>query len=569
MRLEPHTPRFWCHLEADVPIVLCTFIGVKPVELNSPATRLDSSSKGRNMRLPIEKQREIVRQIASANLSNRVIGNLCKVSPTTVEVLRTHFVQSRKTWSFLATLTDTLFSEHLGTKLRPSRKGKTAPDWSRIHAELQKRDITLSLLHVEYLAQLEVQPEQAMGYSHFASEYRAWCKTQRISMRQFHRPGEKLFIDFCGRTMPVWHQSTGEVIQAQIFVAVLGASGYVFAYAVPSQKTADWLLCHTKAFTYFGGVPKQLVPDNLKAAVTKHTRDVLVLNRQYTELADHYQCVINPTRVRKPKDKSLAEVSVQIVQRWVLAPLRHQKFFDIETLNEAIAERVSWMNMKTSKKYPMSRAARFEALDQPHLTLLPDLPYKHSKWCYNVRVPMDYHVEFEFSHYSVPHAYVQHIVDIRASSATLEVLIAGQSIASHALLRTPGISTHDFHRPMAHSQQNQDEPEQLQAWATQLGPSADEWVRRNLLRRRIFANGLKAVKKLRRWVREQNNSDRIDSACEFALKFDQLGLTQLKSIVERNADKRHEIDTTAWVKTHQNIRGAAYFSAKNLGESAC
>lgn len=516
------------------------------------------------MRLPIEKQREILRQVATTNLSNRTIGELCHVSPTTVGVIRKHFIQSQLSWGEVAILTDAEFSMRLGTRLRTYKQGKVPPDWSYVHAELQKRDITLSLLHVEYLEQLRDKPDQAMGYSHFSGSYRVWCRAQRISMRQVHKPGEKLFIDFCGRTMPICNQSTGEIKQVQIFVAVLGASGYVFAYAVPSQKISDWLLCHTKAFEFFDGVPQQLVPDNLKAAVSKNTRTELTLNRYYAEMADHYQCIINPARVRKPKDKSLAEVSVQIVQRWVLAPLRQQKFFDIETLNAAIAQRMALLNSKTSKKYPVSRAEKFEEIDRPRLTPLPHSVFEHSRWRYSVRVPMDYHVEFERSHYSVPHSYIQQLVDIRATNSMLEVLMAGQRIASHSILDLPGTSTHDEHRPLAHSQQSQDEPDQLQEWAKKLGPNAEEWVRRNLTLRRDFANGLKSTRRLRRWVREQQNAEKIDAACAFALQFGHLGFKQLKTIVESNADKRPHAETTAWVNSHKNIRGAAYYRSAQL-----
>lgn len=511
------------------------------------------------MRIPIEKQREILRHIANSNLSNRTIGDLCRVSPTTVNVLRNRFTQSQHSWSELATLTDNDFAVRLGTKPRTYKKSKVAPDWKFVHSELQKRDITLRLLHVEYLEQHSEWPDSAMGYSNFVEGYRAWSKTQRISMRQVHKPGEKLFIDFCGRTMPIYDQSTGEIKQAQIFVAVLGASGYVFAYAVPSQKISDWLLCHTKAFDFFGGTPQQLVPDNLKAAVIKNTRNELCLNRCYAEMADHYQCVINPARVRKPKDKSLAEVSVQIVQRWVLAPLRQQKFFDIQSLNSAIAQRVSLLNAKTSPKYPTSRLDRFESLDRPQLTQLPSFAFEHSRWRYSIRVPMDYHVEFERSFYSVPHAYIQQLVDLRATNTTLEVLIVGKRIASHSLLHTPGTSTQDAHRPFGHSQQSQEEPDQLKEWAKKYGSNVEEWVRCNLELRRNFAHGLKSVRQLRRWIRDQQNSEKIDSACEFALRFGHLSFAELKSIVDRSADKRPNVDTTAWISSHENIRGAAYY----------
>lgn len=521
------------------------------------------------MRIAIEKQRQILRHITQARLSNRHIAKLLQVSPTTVGEVRTRYEQSGQNWDMLATLPDRDFAEQLGTIYRSAGSGKAVPDWSVVETELQTRDMTLSLLHTEYLEKLADQPQLALCYSHFTAGYRDWRRSQRISMRQFHLPGDKLFIDFCGRTMPVVDQDTGEVVRMQVFVAVLGASGYAFVYAVPTQKIADWLECHARAFAFFGGVPRQLIPDNLKSAVTKNTRDELILNRCYSELADQYQCVLNPARPRKPKDKSLAEVTVQITQRWVLAPLRHRTFFSQEELNAAIAERVTWMNAKTSKKYPMSRLERFEKLDKPALMALPPEPYEHSKWRYQVRVPADYHVEFDQSHYSVPYQYVQQLVDLRATSNTLEVIMAGQRIASHALRKTPGNSTQEGHMPLAHQHQKNDEPEQLMAWAATVGKDVYNWVNRNLTQRRDFANGVKSARKLRQLAREIQNSERLNSACEFALRFDRLGFTQLKSIIERNADRQPKPDTAAWVKTHANIRGAGYYGAQKNGGTAC
>ena len=520
------------------------------------------------MRLPISTQRLILRHITRTQLSNRQIAQLCGVSHNTVSKLRLSIEQSDLSAEKLAVLPNEDLQQELGTRYRSGPSGKAVPNWSDVHADLQQRDMTLSLLHTEYLTRLAEQPQLALCYSQYTATYRAWVNSQRVSMRQFHQPGQKLFIDFCGRTMPVFDPASGEERRMQVFVAVLGASGYAFVHAVPTQRMADWLACHTHAFEFFGGAPAQLVPDNLKAAVNKHTRDQLILNACYAEMAEHYQCVINPARSRKPKDKSLAEVTVQIVQRWVLAPLRNRRFFDVQALNTAIAERVGWLNGKTSKKYPMSRAERFEKFDKPALQPLPAEHFEISRFQYNVRVPNDYHVAFNGSQYSVPHQYIQHLVDVRTTSTTLEVLLSGHRIASHGLLASPGVQTLDDHRPVSHLYQAQNEPEQLLEWASRLGQHVHTWVKLNIAQRRNYANGLKSVRKLRRWAREQQNEGRLDSACAFALRFKHLGFAQLKSIVERNADQQLVPDTTAWLRTHDNIRGAEYFRMSK-SEGAC
>ncbi len=521
------------------------------------------------MRLAVDKQRHILRQVTQTNLSNRNIAKLCGVSPNTVCELKRRFNYTKKSWDELASLTDDEFRSELGTEYRSTISGKAIPDWTKVHEELQYRDMTLSLLHAEYLEQLINQPQLALCYSQFTANYREWQKTLHISMRQFHPPGEKMFIDFCGRTMPVVNQETGEVIMMQIFVAVLGASGYTFAYAVPSQKISDWLECHSHAFAFFEGTPKQLVPDNLKSAVTKHTRELLILNRCYMELADHYQCVINPARPGKPKDKGLVEVNVQIIQRWVLASLRHRKFFSQEELNLAITEKIKILNYKTSKKYTISRFERYEKFDKPALTSLPDEPYKHSRWKYSLRVPMDYHIEFEGSHYSVPYQFIQHNVDIRTTKNTLEVLLQGQRIASHVLRDTPGKSTLEEHMPIAHQQQAKNEPEQLLFWASAKGKNIEEWIRQNITKRRDFVNGLKSARKLRHWLKEGHNLEDVELACEFALHFNQLSFAQLKSIFERRAYLKPKPEITALVQSHENIRGPEYYRSALEERPSC
>lgn len=520
------------------------------------------------MRIPIAMQRLIVRHLANSTLSNRAVARLVGVSPNTVGELRIRLQMSGQDWAQLAELDDDSFAVRLGSA-RAVSSNKAIPDWSAVQRELQQRDITLSLLHHEYLQALRDEPDKALCYSQFTTRYRQWLKTQRVSMRQQHKPGDKLFIDFCGKTMPIADATSGVVRQVQVFVAVLGASGYTFACALPSQKVGDWLDGHVRAFRFFGGVPRQLVPDNLKSAVISHSAAQLTLNRAYADLADHYQCVINPARSRKPRDKSLAEVGVQIVQRWVLALLRHRTFFSIEELNAEITRRIGQLNDKTSKAYMQSRRERFEQLDRPALLALPSAHYEASQWRYNVRVPDDYHVEHGGSHYSVPHQYTGHRVDLRTSANMLEILLGGRRIASHALRTTPGQSTSPEHMPEAHRRQQQDDPDMLLAWAGQIGQHTLEWVRQNLRQRRDYANGLKSARRLRRWVREEQNADRLESACQYALGLNLLGFARLREVIKRNVDLLPAPDTTAWIKTHENVRGAAYFSAQHTEGATC
>lgn len=518
------------------------------------------------MKTPIPVQRDILRLI-DKGLSSRAIGRQLSISHNTVELMRTRLTTTGLTVTELLALDDQAFAIRLGTARNPYPSGKINADWDVIREELSQRDMTLSLLWEEYRQANHERLADCLSYSQFQKRYKAWLKTQRMSMRQFHKPGDQLFVDFCGRTMPITNPETGEQTPAQVFVGVLGGSSYTFAYAVPSQKIADWITCHVKAFEFFGGVPQQVVPDNLKSAVIKHTPQEVITNAAYADCAEHYDVLINPARSRKPKDKSLAEVGVQIVQRWVLAPLRKRTFFSTDELNVEIAKRVHLLNHKISKKYKQSRAQRFAELDQPAMRPLPVHAYECVAWKYKVRVAEDYHVEYAGSFYSVPYQYRKHVVDLRATSATLEVLLNRHRIASHTLLATPGHRTLQEHMPIQHLRQSEQDPDAMLEWAENVGPNVLAWVRGNLQQRRDFANGVKSVRNLRRWVREEQNHDRLDSACAFAMKIGVLSFPRLKTIISNRSDQRLPVEPTAWVQKHGNLRGAEYYAQQ--GGVAC
>lgn len=511
------------------------------------------------MKTPIYVQRDIVRLI-NKELSSRAIGRQLSISHNTVELIRTRLLATNLTHADLSVLDNEAFAIRLGTVRNPNPSRKIVPDWDLVREELSQRDMTLSLIWEEYRQANHENLSDCLSYSQFQRRYKAWLKTQRISMRQFHKPGNQLFVDFCGRTMPITNMETGEQSPAQVFVGVLGGSSYTFAHAVPSQKIADWIDCHVKAFEFYGGVPAQVVPDNLKSAVIKNTSEEVIINAAYSDCAAHYDVLVNPARSRKPKDKSLAEVGVQIVQRWVLAPLRKQTFFSVDELNVEIAKRIELLNNKVSKKYKQSRTQRFIDLDLPALRPLPQHQYDYVAWKYKVRVAEDYHVEYEGSFYSVPHQYRMHHVDLRASSTMLEVLLNRTRIANHYLLAIKGRRTLDEHMPIEHLRQTEQDPDSLMEWARGIGPNVLAWVRGNIQERRDFANGMKSARNLRRWAREEQAHDRLDGACAFALKIGVLTFNRLKSIITNRSDLREPVESTAWVKKHGNLRGAEYYA---------
>lgn len=516
------------------------------------------------MRTPIEKQREIVRLLSHPDLSNRMIGHLVGVSHNTVRVLRNHLALTGEAWGSLEELDDASFTRRLQIGSATGAPRKAAPAWHEVHEQLCRPDMTLELLWQEFREQ---QPD-GVSYSQFTRHYRAWVKKQKLSMRQVHVPGDKLFVDFCGRTMPIVDQSSGQIRRAQVFVATLGCSGYLYAIAVSSQTTRDWLHCHVQALEHLGGVPRFVVPDNLKAAVIKSQRDQLHLNRAYSELAEYYGFNILPARPRKPQDKSLAEVGVQIVQRWVLARLRHCTFFSLEELNGQLGYWMALLNQRTTRTYLKSRMARLQELDLPALGALPERRYDFHQWRYQLRVGPDYHIEYEQHHYSVPYQYAHQLVDLRINTDWLEVVYQRRVIATHRLSNSSGMSTLQEHLAPSHRSYQEEQPEALLAWAEQVGSATHAFVRRNLDERQQFATGMRAMASLRHLQRkDQISTARLESACAYALKLGTLSFTRLRAILRNEADLKREHCLPSAAVEHTNIRGAAYYSTQS-GENA-
>lgn len=315
----------------------------------------------------------------------------------------------------------------------PAQVGRFAdPDFLEIHQELKRKGVTLQLLWGEYVA---MHGQRALRYSQFCTRYRDWRAAQRRSMRQHHRGGEKLFIDYCGASVPIIDSATGELCKAQVFVAVWGASNYTYAEATRSQSTWDWIASHQRALRFFGGCPSLLVPDNLKSAVTRASRYEPELNATYADMARHYGLAVLPARPYKPKDKAKVEVGVQVVERWILARLRHHTFHSLAALNTAIRELLVELNERRLQRLPYSRRALFERLDRPAMQALPAQPYEYAEWKY-VKPGIDYHVEIARRFYSVPHALVGRRLQARITATTVEaaadVLALAQAVGSEA-----------------------------------------------------------------------------------------------------------------------------------------
>lgn len=489
-------------------------------------------------------------------LSNRRIAASLHISHNTVGRYRKVVQLKDLTSELVAGLNDMQLSQIIKPINNKQLSTRLPIDWEIIHTELQIKEVTLVLLWEEY------QESKLLmhSYSHFARLYRLWAKKLNITMRQAHRAGEKMFVDFSGKTVQI-NLPSGEIIYAEIFVAVLGASSYTYAEALRSQNMRDWTEAHVNAFNYFGGVPAILVPDNLKSAVIKNGRHGFKLNESYLNLAQHYQTAIIPARPRRPQDKAKVEGAVLLVQRWILARLRHFTFFSIEELNVQIQRLLIDFNSRLFKKRSGSRRSLYEQLDAPALKALPMDDYEFSEWRISVKVGKDCGIEHEEHFYSVPSELVGKSVDLNITSRIVEVFHKNQRVTSHARSFDSGGSTIiPAHLPESHRHYREWNPRRLLNWTQSIGKAAEAVFKKHLDK----TNSEQGIRTCTALIEEAKESGyaRFESACERALAIDSPTLSSIRSILKLNMDQ-HELSTSSNVfklPLHQNVRGADYFS---------
>src|SRR5690606_32080449 len=424
-------------------------------------------------RLSMRKIKEVLRLKWGKDMSNRQIATSCGIGrPTVGEYLR-RAQGAGLSWPLPADLDDTGL-ERLLFPPPPDMPAQLRgiPDWLAIHKELRLKHVTLFLLWQEYRA---AHPD-GYQYSWFCEHYRAWQGKLDVVMRQDHRAGEKLFVDYAGQTVPVIDRATGEVREAQIFVAVLGASNYTYAEATWTQGLPDWIGSHQRTFHFLGGVPELVVPDNLRSGVSKAHRYEPDTNPTYQDMASHYGVAVLPARVRKPRDKAKVEGGVLVVERWILAALRHRQFFSLRELNAAISELLVTLNNRPFRKLPGCRREHFEQLDRPALQPLPGESYVYAEWK-KARVHIDYHVAVDGHYYSVPHVLIKREVDVRMTHNTIECFHRGERVASHQRSKLKGRhTTVAAHMPESHRQAGEWSPERLLKWAAKTGPAAEKLI---------------------------------------------------------------------------------------------
>jgi transposase len=509
-------------------------------------------------RLSMRQTREILRQKWSLGRTHREVAQSLGISSGAVGTTVLRARAAGLDWAQVAPLTDEALEARIYGPPTPPTRHRAVPDCAYLHAERRKPGVTLELLHLEYLEQ---HPD-GYRYTQFCEFYRRWLRRRGLSMRQVHRAGEKLFVDYAGTKPRIVEATTDEVIEVELFVAVLGASNYTYAEATRTQQVPDWIASHQRAFQFFGGVTAVIVPDQLKSGVVVPCRYEPGVQRTYDEFAQHYGTVILPARPGKPKDKAKVEAGVLVATRWILARLRHETFFSLAALNARIAELLADLNARPMRLYRASRRELFERLDQPALRLLPAEPFVYRDWKIGARVNIDYHIELEGHYYSVPYALLHEHVDACLSATTVEVFHRGQRVAAHRRRPVRGQHTTDpAHMPKAHQRHLEWTPSRLIDWARTIGPQTAALVQAILADRPHPEQGYRSCLGILR-LAKRYGPERLEAACTRA------GAVEARSYRHVDSILKHGLDRLApplapppltLTAVHEHVRGRDYY----------
>jgi transposase len=512
-------------------------------------------------RLSMRKVREVLRLKHALGMSYRKISTAIGASKTQAADYVRRAALAGITWPVPAGLDDAELERRLFPVVDAGASVRPCIDWPAVQRELKRRGVTLALLWQEHLA----DHPNGYSYTRFCELYADWRKQVSPTMRQTHLAGEKLFVDWAGDTIAVIDPGTDEEQRAHIFVAALGASNYTYAEARRGEALPDWIGAHVHAFAAIGGVPRALVPDNLKAGITKPSRYEPGINRTYQDLADHYGCVVLPTRIRHPRDKAKVEVAVQIVERFVLAKLRNRTFFSLAELNAAIRDCTAAINAKIMRHIGKSRAELLETLDRPALQALPDTPYAYAEW-QRARVAPDYHIEIVGHFYSVPSRLIREIVEVRSTAETVEVFHKGKRIASHARSQVRHRhTTTPEHMPSAHRRYAEWTPARMMGEAAKVGPATAALFEAIMKAKPHPEQGFRSCLGIISLLKSYGPA-RLEAACRRGNDIGATTYGSIASILKNGLDRAYtEHSASAGEATndaafpHDNIRGRDYY----------
>jgi transposase len=506
----------------------------------------------------MRKVKAIMRLHFEAKLSQHQIASSLQLSVGVVNKYIQRAVGCGLGWPLAEGLDEEGLQKLLKTALNEKPITEPSIDFARLHQELKQKSVTLQLLWEEYRSTVT----QPMSYSHYCLLYRSWKKAQPKSMRQTHQAGDKAFVDYAGQTVGIVDTKTGEIRHAQIFVGILGASNYTFAEATWTQQLPDWILSHRRMLEFFGGVPALIVPDNLRSGVSKACRYEPDINPTYADFIEYYGTAVLPARPAKPKDKAKVENAVLIVERWILARLRHRVFTSLNELNQAIRHLLHELNHRPFKKLPGSRYSAFESIDKPALRPLPVYPYEYTH-IKKARVHIDYHVELEHHYYSVPYQLIGKEIELRFTAQRIECWHQGKQVALHERHDRKGAHTTLLaHMPKSHQKHLEWTPGRFLQWATQLGPSTHQLVKYLLESKPHPEQGYRSCLGLLS-LSKRFGSARLEKACERAWDLGTKTRRSVESLLKHHLENtpsvNGQVSLTRIPTDHENLRGKDHY----------
>jgi len=523
-------------------------------------------------RIDMNKLKEVLRLKYISKLSNRQIQTLTGVSKSSISNYCKVFEQNTIDIATLLVLEDDILEKKLygsvstnsvvdiGITSDTTATNIPHPDWNYVHNELKNKGMTRMLLWEEYK---QTHPN-GYGYSQFKKYYARYAKRLNPSMRQIHYAGDKLFVDFSGLTMEVIDQTTGEITKVQIFVSVLGASGYTFVHAVESQSTADFIECNVQALHFYGGVSNTIVPDNLKAAVISNNKNGVKLNESYAHMGKHYGVAIVPARPYKPQDKSKVELGVKGIQRWILMKLRNHTFFSVDEINDALSPLLDLYNNKVIRKLGKSRTELFNELDKPVLH-----PLRANRYIYTqfkiATVGVDYHIELDSNGYSVPYQYIGKKVQVGFTRSSVAISYQGKTIAVHPKIhRAYEDSTNSDHMPPSHKYQFEKwNPGRILNWANDIGEYTTALMKKIMENKNHMVRGYRSCIAILSLSKTYGNLP-LELACKTALSHNTIKVSSIESILKLKTYEQEHLqhsvnNTTILLNAHENIRGKEYY----------
>lgn len=505
-------------------------------------------------RLTMRQLRQMLR-LAGSGTSSREIAVVLGVARSTVQDNLKRAALSGLTWPLPGELTDDVLEHRLFARagVKQGQRRREEPDWAEISIELKKPGVTLLILWEEYRSE---HPD-GYGYSRFCELFRGFEQRLSPTMRQDHAAGDKAFVDYSGKKVPIVDRKTGEVREAELFVGVLGASSYTFAEATWTQTLPDWIGSHVRMFAFFGGVPRLVVPDNLKSGVNRASFHDPEINRSYGMMASHYGVGVLPARPRRPKDKAKVENAVRFAQSCILGRLRKQTFFSLADANAAITEMLARINDHVMRRLGASRRHLFETVERPALAPLPAEDYEFAEWRL-ARVSTDYHVEFKSFFYSVPHGLIRSQVDIRATARMIEIFHRGKRVAVHQRrYGGPRFGTQPEHMPSAHRRYAEWTPDRFRRWAASIGPETEGLITAILASRPHPEQGFRTCLGILRLYRDLPR-ERAETVSARAVEIGGLTCKTITALIATHKSNKHSTEPAA-VMEHANLRGPGYF----------